>query len=164
MNTQNRVGFIANKIQQLQTAILHSHSNCLLKFPDSLANTLEVDNVGCVWIAVKKPLQFLHEFDRSFQVELNYYKKGTPFFLTIAGTARLVIDPEEINQLSASLKAACAEDTILISVRILQANYYENAPQTKQHPFKKWKQSILSLFTGEHNYYHFNMRDEKNYA
>ncbi len=57
MNTQNQVEFITGKIQQLQTAILHSHSNCLLKFPDSLANTLQVDEVGCVWIAVKNPQQ-----------------------------------------------------------------------------------------------------------
>ncbi len=34
MNTQNQVEFITDKIQQLQTEILHSHSNCLLKFPD----------------------------------------------------------------------------------------------------------------------------------
>ena len=165
MNTQNQVGFICNKIQQLETAILHSHSNCLLKFPDSLVKTLEVDTVGCIWLAVKKPVQFLHEFDRSFHVGLNYYKKGTPFFLNILGMARLVIDPEELNQLSSSLRAAYTEDTILISVRILQANYYENPPASaKQSPFKKWKQSILSLFNGESNFYHFNLGEEKNYA
>jgi uncharacterized protein (DUF427 family) len=63
------------------------------------------------------------------------------------------------------LRAAYTEDTILISVRILQANYYENPPATtKQNPFKKWKQSIMALFNGDSNYYHFNAGEEKNYA
>lgn len=114
MNTQNQVGFITDKIKQLQTAILHSHSNCLLKFPDSLAKTLQVDEAGCVWIAVKKPLQMVHEFDRSFNVGLNYYRKGIPFFLNIFGVARLIIDPEETNQLSPSLRKECNNEDLLV--------------------------------------------------
>lgn len=164
MNTQNQIGFITGKIQQLQTAILHSHSNCLLKFPDSLARTLQVDEIGCVWIAVKKPRQFVHEFDRSFHVGLNYYRKGTPFFLNIFGIARLVIDPEEINQLPPSLGKECNNESLLLCIRILQANYYENQPRTKQSTFQRWKQSILSLFMEDNNYYHFDIAGEKNYA
>jgi general stress protein 26 len=164
MNTQNQIGFITGKIQQLQTAILHSHSNCLLKFPDSLAKTLQVDEVGCVWIAVKKPLQLVHEFDRSFHVGLNYYRKGTPFFLNIFGVARLVIDPEEINQLSHSLKKECNNEDLMLCIRILQANYYENPPRSKQSIFQRWKQTILSMFTGYNNYYHFDISDTQNYA
>jgi hypothetical protein len=164
MNTQNQVDFITGKIQQLQTAILHSNSDCLLKFPDSLAKTLQVDEVGCVWIVVKKPLQFLHEFDRSFHVRLNYYRKGTPFFLNISGMARLVIDPEETNQLSPLLRNECTDENLLLCIRILQANYFENQPRIKQTTFKRWKQSIASLFTVDNNYHHFNITDNKNYA
>jgi general stress protein 26 len=164
MNTQNQIGFIAGKIQQLQTAILHSHSNCLLKFPDSLAKTVEIDEVGCVWMTVKKPLQLVHEFDRSFHVGLNYYRKGTPFFLNIFGIARLVIDPEEINQLSPSLSKECNNEYLLVCIRILQANYYENPPRSKQTTLQRLKQSLLSLFTGYNNYYHFDITDKQNYA
>ena len=164
MSTQDQAGFIAGKSRELETAILHSHSNCLLKFPDSIVKTMEVDNVGCVWLSVKKPMQYLHEFDRSFHVGLNYYKKGLPFFLNVLGVARLVIDPEEINQLSPTLQEEARGENLLIAVRILQANYYDNGPRQSQNPLKKWKQSIVSLFTGENNYYHFNMGDNKNYA
>ncbi len=164
MNTQNQIGFITGKIQQLQTAILHSHSNCLLKFPDSLAKTLQVDEVGCIWIAVKKPLQLVHEFDRSFQVGLNYYKKGIPFFLNISGMARLVIDPEEINQLPPALAKECNSENLLLCIRILRANYYETQPRTKQNTFQRWMQSILSVFTGDNDYYHFDIAGDKNYA
>jgi len=164
MNTQNQVGFISGKIQQLQTALLRSQSNCLLKFPNSIATTLEVDNVGCVWIAVPKPTQYLHEFDRSFQVDLNYYKKGAPFYLNVSGAARLVIDPEEINHLSPVVKNAFDDETVLLAVRILTANYYETDSKPKQNPLLKWKQSILSMFTGDSDYYQFNVAGEKSYA
>lgn len=164
MNTQNQVGFITDKIQQLQTALLRSHSNSLLKFPNSLATTLEVDNVGCVWIAVPKPTQYLHEFDRSFQVDLNYFRKGAPFFLNIYGIARLVIDPEEINNLTPAVKKQCNEETVLLAVRIVTANYYKTETKVYHNPLTKWKESIVSIFTGDSNYYQFNMADEKMYA
>lgn len=164
MNTQNQVGFITAKIQELQTAILHSHSNCLLKFPDSLAKTLQVDEVGCVWVAVKKPSQLVHEFDRSFHVGLNYYRKGTPFFLNVFGVARLIIDPEEINQLPPLLGKEYENENLLLSVRILQANYYEHQTREKQNSFQRLKQSVFALFTGENDYYHFDIGSEKNCA
>lgn len=164
MNTLNQVGFISNKIQQLETAILHCHSNSLLKFPTSLAQTIRVDEVGCVWITVKKPLQFVHEFDRSFHVALNYYKKGTPFYLNIFGMARLIIDPEEINQLSPDLMKEYTDGNLLLCVRILEASYYENQPKKLQNTLQRWKQSISTLLSGDTNYYYFNVEDEKNYA
>ncbi|MDZ4793631.1 MAG: hypothetical protein SGI83_05065 [Bacteroidota bacterium] len=164
MNTQNQVGFIAAKIQELQTAILHSHSNCLLKFPDSLAKTLQVDEVGCIWITVKKPMQRVHEFDRSFHVALNYYKKGAPFFLNVFGMARLIIDPEEINQLPPALEKEHKNENLVLAVRILQVNYYEKQQRIKQNSFQRLKQSVFSLFTGENDYYHFDMGGEKNCA
>jgi hypothetical protein len=164
MTTQNQVGFVTDKIKQLQTAILHSHSNCPLKFPDSLAKTLQVDEAGCIWIAVKKPQQYIHEFDRSFQVALNYYRKGTSFYLNISGVARLVIEPEEINQLAPELRSECNQGNLLLAVRILRATYYENQPRTSQNIFQRWKQFISTIFSGYNNYYQFDMADKKNYA
>ncbi len=164
MNTQTQVGFITGKIHQLQTALLRSHSNCLLKFPNAIATTLEVDNVGCIWIAVPKPTQYLHEFDRSFQVDLNYFRKGTPFYLNVYGVARLVIDPEEINHLSPVVKDAVNDETVLLAVRILTANYYKTEIKPKQNPLIKWKESLVSLFTGDSDFYQFDMAGEKSYA
>jgi general stress protein 26 len=164
MNTQNQIGFISDKINQLQTAILHSHSNCLLKFPDSLVKTIQVDEVGCIWLAVKKPKQFVHEFDRSFHVALNYYRKGAPFYVNIFGISRLVIDPEEINQIPSKIRSECNKDTLLMSVRILKATYYENQQRKSQNILQRWKQYVSTLLIGDSNYYQFDMAEEKNYA
>ncbi len=164
MNTHNHISFITQKIQQLQTAILYCHSNSLLKLPTSVVETLHIDEVGCVWLAVNKPTQFLHEFDRSFHVALNYYKKGTPFFLNSYGTARVVIDPEELNMLPENLKEVYNKGKLLVCVRILEASYYENTPKSEQNIFQKCRQSLSSLFYGSSEYYHFNIDEEKNFA
>lgn len=164
MNTQNQIGFITDKIQQLQTAILQIHSNSLLKLPTSLVETIHVDELGCVWISVNKPTQYLHEFDRSFHVALNYYRKGMPFYLNSYGIARVVLDPEEINNIPADLRQQLSDNKLLICVRILEANYYEKEPKTVQNIFQKCKQTFSDLFVGSNEYYHYKEEDKTFYA
>lgn len=167
MNTKNQLPFISAKIAELETAILHCHSNCLLKFPTSLAKTQYVDEVGCVWITVKKPLQYLHEFDKSFHVGLNYYKKGSPFYLNIFGIARVVADPEDFHQIPSSLLYLKEKDDLVLSVRILEANYTERPSSNNKGNLHRWIQSVSNIFSSgnsNNNYYNFNIGDEKNYA
>lgn len=152
MSTLNRVDFINGKIRELETAILHCHSNCLLKFPTSLAKTLHTDEAGCVWISVTKPIQFIHEFDRSFRVELNYYKKGAPFYLNMLGIARLVIDPEEINHLPTPVITAIAgRDDLLVCIRIMEASYFENHRSTMTGFAARCKKTLSSWFYKQGN-------------
>ena len=164
MTTQNQIGFITGKIQQLQTAILECHSNSLLKLPRSVVQTLYVDEVGCVWVAVSKPKQYLSEFDQSFHVALNYYRKGSPFFLNTYGLARVVADPEDINHLPAVLKKELDKENLLICIRILEASYYEKPKPVKPTLLQKCRQSLSTIFWGSNDYYHFNFDDPKNFA
>jgi general stress protein 26 len=158
MNTQNQINFIAGKIDQLQTALLHIHSNSLLKFPTSVAEKLHIDELGCVWVAINKPTQYVHEFDRSFHVGLNFYKKGKAFYLNTYGLARVVTDPEEMNHVPATIMSQL-NDRLLICVRILEANYYETQPKQVQNIFQKCRQTLSDLFIGSDDYYHFKAGD-----
>ena len=164
MKTSNHIGFITQKILDLKTAILYSHSNSVLKLPNSIVETLYVDAVGCVWLSVSKPTQYLHEFDRSFYVSLNYYKKDSPFFLNTSGIARVVIDPEELNQLHENVLQHYNKEKLLVCVRILKANYYEKHTKKEENIYKKCKQTITSLFYGSNEYYHFDTASERNFA
>lgn len=164
MNTNNQIGFILKKIQFLQTAILHCHTNSVLKLPTSVVQTLYTDDVGCVWLSVGKPTQYIHEFDRSFNVQLNYYKKNSPFYLNTSGIARVVTDPEELNLLPENLKAVYDAQKLLICVRITEANYFENQRNTEKNIYQKCRQTITSLFYGSNEYYHFDMEKEKSFA
>jgi len=163
MKAQNQFGFIAKKIISLETAIMHCHSNSLFKFPTSIIQTLHVDEVGCVWISVKRPMQFVNQFDQSFHVGLNYYKKGVPYYLNILGLARIVNDPEEFNHLPAAIKDTASEN-LIVSIRMQEASYYETAPKKEQPVLQRWKQSIYDLLNGNHNSYQFLNQDETHYA
>lgn len=161
MNTQNHAAFITDKIQQLQTAILYCHSNSVLKLPSSIVEVKHIDELGCVWITMNRPLQYIHEFDRSFHTALNFYKKGTMFFLNTLGTARVVIDPEEINLLPENLLAEYKNGKMIICVRILEANYYEKQPKTEQNFLQKCKQVFTGMFAGSNDYYYYNAKGQQ---
>jgi hypothetical protein len=163
MNHNNQINFISQKINQLQTALLHIHSNSLLKLPTTIVETLHVDELGCVWLALNKPTQYVHEFDRSFHVGLNFYRKGTDFYLNTYGLGRVVIDPEEMNHIPAQIPALL-NGRLLLCVRILEANYYEKTAKQDQNIFQKCKQTLSELFAGNNEYYHFKSDDVAHFA
>lgn len=164
MNTQSQQYFITGKIQELQTAILNYHTDSVLKLPAEVVQTLHVDDIGCVWIAISKPAQFVNEFDRSFYVTLNYYKKGMPFFLNTYGVARIVTDPEETIQLPEILNEEQQKGKLIVCVRILKANYYLKQHQGMQTLLQKCKHSISAFFSHNNGYHHFSFDDNKQYV
>ncbi|MDZ4809412.1 MAG: hypothetical protein SGI96_14250 [Bacteroidota bacterium] len=164
MNTQGQHCFITGKIQELQTAILNYHTDSVLKLPSEVVQTLHVDEIGCLWIAISKPVQFVNEFDRSFYVTLNYYKKGIPFFLNTYGLARIVSDPEETSQLPLVLKEEHNKGKLVLCVRILKANYYKKQHQVVQTLLQKCRQSISTFFSESNGYDHFSFDENKHYA
>ena len=164
MNLQHQQFFIAGKIKELQTAILYFHTDSLLKLPTSVVQTLHVDEAGCLWLAINKPVQVINEFDRSFHVALNYYRKGIPFFLNTYGLAKVVADAEETSQLTPVLQEQYNAGKLIICVRILEVNYYEKKSQTGQSFLQKCRHSITSLFGESGDYNHFNFDEKQHYA
>jgi len=164
MNKQDQIGFITRKIQYLQTAIMHCHTNSMLKLPTTLAQTLFVDEKGYVWISVSRPPQYSHELDKSFHVALNYYKKGIPFFLNSFGIARIISEPEELNQLPENLKEHYNKEKLVLCVRILEASYFDKEPKSQKGLIQKFKQSLAEMFYGNNDYFYFYRDDEKYFA
>lgn len=151
MNTQDQIGFITRKIQYLQTAIMHCHSNCIIKLATTLAQTLFVDEAGYVWVTVSRPPQYIQELDKSFHVALNYYKKGIPFFLNSFGIARVISDPEELKQLPENLKEYYNKEKLVLCVRILEASYFDKQPKSQKGLIRKFKQSLADMFYGSND-------------
>lgn len=164
MTAENQTIFLTKKIKELQTAILTQHSNSLLKLPSSVVNTLYIDETGCVWIAINKPSQCINQFESSFHVALSYYKKGKPFFLNTYGIARVVTDPEETNQFPLILKQQLDNGKLLICVRILEANYYENQYKIDDTFLKKIRHTLSNIFWRNNDYYALNFNENKNFA
>ncbi len=124
--------FIDEKIKDLEYALFFSMSNSVLKIPTCVVKVLETDEVGQLWFVIPRPSQFIHTFDKTFPVKLDFFRKGRDYFLKIYGKAFLINDPEEINIiecLNENIKQqARVNNTLIVKVKITQAEYVEKTP------------------------------------
>lgn len=147
MPTTSQLQFIQQKITEINSAIFFNLSDAVLKLPTTVVSTLKVDDYGYAWFIVKKPKQNLDAFETEFPVRLDYYKKGKEAFLQIMGKASLVNDPEEINMFIASTPSASIhdlQDAVLVKVKMMKADYQENA---SRHGTSIWAQAKYYFFT-----------------
>lgn len=167
MNTNNQLGFITNKIGELETAVLHSHCNSVLNIKSTVVRTRQIDESGNIWFTISKPQQEITQFEKQFPVALNYYKKGSPFFMNVFGVARIVNDPEELicADLNNHIKNDIDSEQILLCVKILNANYYEKETENANW-ITRCKNALLGIFSfdDDHYYWHYGSDDDKNYA
>lgn len=169
MNTQNQLGFITTKIEELETAVLHSHCNSVLNIKSTVVRTRQVDDTGNIWFTIGRPQQEITQFEKQFPVGLNYYKKGSPFFLNVFGVARIVSDPEELTcaDLNNNIRNEIDSDQVLLCVKILNANYYEKEEAKNTNWLTKCKNAVMGIFSfdDDDNYY-WNLRidNDKNLA
>lgn len=139
--------FIAEKIEDINVAIFHCHSNSPLKINNTIINTFGVDDCGNITFFIKRPQQLISEFDREFPVELNYFKKGKNYFMNIFGKARIIYDPEELayqTDLNTEETNAALTTHVLIKVQILKVDFFDNDYE-KRNLFLKKISSIFAL-------------------
>jgi general stress protein 26 len=132
--------FLREKIQDLKNAIFISQNTSLLRMATTIVSIFKVDELGQLWFFVPRPKQALHEFDREFPVRLEFFKKGSSFFLHVSGKAFIVTDPEEINGLvDEDIRQRASDQLVLIKVRMLKADYFET-PVPGAHVAKWWRE------------------------
>src|ERR1700742_3292213 len=128
MLPQSDLHFLQQKIQDLKNALFFSQNTSLLRIATTIVSVLKVDELGQMWFFVARPKQALHEFDREFPVKLEFFKKGSSFFLHVSGKAFIVNDPEEINSLvHDDIRELAGDHLVLIKVKMLKADYFEHA-------------------------------------
>ena len=142
MLSQPRRMFLQNKIMDLQQALFYNDSQSVLKFPTTIINVLQADDVDQVWFMVSRPAQSLNEFEKEFRARLDFYRKGKEYYLHVIGKACVVTDPEEINNvhvLDNAMKILASTTMVLIRMKIVQTFYYpikKQAPKTKPVRYK----------------------------
>lgn len=134
MAANQQLQFLQQKITEINSAILFNLSDSVLKFPTTIVSTAKVDDYGYLWFFVKRPKQNVKEFDNEFPVRLDYFRKGSDFFLQVMGKAWVVTDPEELNTFAAIYEADSKnidENTVLLKVKMMKADYQET--QSRNH-------------------------------
>jgi general stress protein 26 len=164
MNTITQLGFITSKINELETAVFHSLSNSVLNLNPTVIKHLKIDDDGYIWFLVNKPVQKVTEFEKQFPAALNYYKKGTSFFLNVFGIARIIIDPEELACVSIDneIENDIFGNKILLSVKITNVTYYEKDSANKRW-LSKIRKTWAKLFVPEEDFY-YPFENERHFA
>ncbi|HEV7621981.1 MAG TPA: pyridoxamine 5'-phosphate oxidase family protein [Flavisolibacter sp.] len=145
MATNQQLNFLQEKIKEIGSAIFFNLSDSVLKLPTSIVSTLKVDDYGYVWFFIQKPKQHLKEFDPEFPVRLDFFRKGTSYFLQVCGKGWVVNDPEEINSFDRQSLNINRDinGMVLVKVKIMKAEYYE----TKTSTHNSWWQNAFSSVT-----------------
>ena len=148
MSNEKIIRFISSKIVDTKVAILHCHSNNVLKVPNTVINTLQVDDTGNIWFYIKRPIQLIHQFEQEFPVALHYFKKGNGYSLNIMGKAHLVTEPDEIlicEDLAIPFQQNDLKDHVLVKVKIMKADY-QNYRQPTANLLQQLKDGVRSYF------------------
>lgn len=116
---------LRQKIMQVETAIVHSAGNSLSNLQSVFAHTLRVDNEGIIWLLLDQTPACAPSYQSSFEVILNYHKKGLSYDLDILGQAMVVTGRE----LAGSNE--CSQDAVLLRVQVTDVDYWEQKPSVK---------------------------------
>ena len=147
MTPNQQLHFLQDKIKEINSAIFFNLSDSVLKFPTTLVSTLKVDDYGYVWFFVKKPKQNINEFETEFPVRLDYFKKGTEYFLQIMGKAWVITDPEEVNNflsITNEVKLQDVEDSVLVKVKMMRADFQQTQSRNSN---SWWVNAVYYFFT-----------------
>lgn len=146
-NYQNEhLAFLKEKISDLEVALFKSEINSELQLPNNIIQTLKVEDDGTVWFFTSCNGSNAQYFGSSFNAYLNYYKKGTDYRLQISGRATInENDDDELFSMSTYSKKVYTR-LVLVKLKILQAEFFENRPSANLPWTKKIKSVIHHLF------------------
>jgi hypothetical protein len=137
MKHENYIQVLQEHILELRSALFYDMSESVLHLPATVVHTLDLDEAGQLWFIMPRPKQQISEFDTSFPVQLNYFRKNTTRSIQILGRGYIVHDPEELSNWSLlhTELPPIGEGTILVKVRITKAETQEwegeTSPVTK---------------------------------
>jgi len=147
--------FLRHKINEIKVALFKSEINSELQLPNNIVETLSVEDDGTVWFFTTCNGNHARFMDRSFYAYLNYYKKDTGCRLQLSGKAVIVEDEED----SIFADHDYSDDlykTVLVKMKIMQAEFFENKVSNDNTLADKIKSAIAGLFLAPaHRIYNF---------
>lgn len=125
------VGFMRDRILEIGSALFANTGNATFKLPTSIISVLRVDETGNVWFFLNHPNVYMDDAERSFPANLDFYRKGKPFFLKVAGRAAVITDPEAIREIAGDRAANHSFSRVmLVKVAVEHAAYFEQRERT----------------------------------
>jgi general stress protein 26 len=130
------VTFLREKIQELENALFMSESNALVSLPTHIVRVSEVDEEGNIWFIIPKPTQVIDSFSKEMPAKLDFFKKGTSFFLKISGVASIVWSAREMKEakLTNEFSGSLSKGNVAVKVKVELSEYIEKTPKATTNP------------------------------
>jgi general stress protein 26 len=130
------VSVLRGKIQELENALFMSESNALVSLPTHIVRVSEVDEDGNIWFIIPKPTQVIESFSKEMPAKLDFFKKGTSFFLKISGVASIVWTAKEMKEanLSEEFSGSLKKGNVAVKVKVELTEYNEKTPKATSNP------------------------------
>ncbi|HEY2349759.1 MAG TPA: hypothetical protein VGH64_12110, partial [Puia sp.] len=97
----------------------------------------EVDEEGNIWFIIPKPTQVIECFSKEMPAKLDFFKKGSPFFLKISGVASIVWTAREMKaaNLSDEFSGSLKNGNVAVKVKVELTEIVEKAPKQTSNTF-----------------------------
>lgn len=151
MAAENNLAFLKARINEIKSAILYNMTSELVRIPVSIISILRVDDCGSLWFFLKKPLQLMTGYEKSFPAHLQFYRKGKPFYIHVSGHA-IVADEEEMQKgfdmPGSEMESTALQNLLLIKFKMIKVEYYEqkNKITERAHSKNTFQHLYTSLF------------------
>ena len=130
------ISVLREKIKELENALFMSESNALVSLPTHIVRVSEVDDEGNIWFIIPKPTQVIESFSKEMPAKLDFFKKGSSFFLKISGVASIVWTAREMTDanLSNELIGSLKNGNVAVKVKVELSEHIEKAPKQTLNP------------------------------
>lgn len=155
--TDENLKFLKEKIKDIKVALFKSEINSELQLPNNIIQTLKVEDDGTIWFFTSCAGDYAQNVAKSFYAYLDYYKKGTECRLQLSGKASIVEDDDQSFLNMSNYSKSTASRLVLVKMKIMQAEYFENKSLQPVSWKEKMKGAINQLFFNPlHRVYDFS--------
>lgn len=143
-------GVLKSKIMELQSALLFTESESIVKLPTHVVSQVEVDEEENIWFVIPRPSMHIDAFEKEIAAKLDFFKKGMDFFVKVKGTAFLMTDLEAVMNkvdLSEEMKQRMMDERVIpVKVVIQESEYVDNTPKPEQNWLQSSRAQLSSWF------------------
>jgi general stress protein 26 len=136
MTQDMSISVLREKIKELENALFMSESNALVSLPTHIVRVSEVDDEGNIWFIIPKPTQVIESFSKEMPAKLDFFKKGSAFFLKISGIASIVWNAKEMKSanLSNEFIGSLKKGNVAVKVNVEFTEYIDKTPKPTSNP------------------------------
>lgn len=148
--------FLKEKIKEIKVALFKSEINSELQLPNNIIQILKIEDDGTIWFFTSCIRDQRENISKSFYAYLDFHKRGTDCRLQVSGKAIVQDDEDDLFSIS-NYSNGTAGKMLLIKMKIMQAEYFESKPSTKETWTDKIKVALNHIFLPpSHKVYDFS--------